>query len=119
MFKYNTVKGELCLVECWQDEDCEERYKDGDRDLIWIDRHHTNEYGNIEKYITQKFADNSDTVWIYIHALRSTEITRYEQKDEENGLYPDNIAIDDFGDDCLGGGSYLWKNNTLSNCYES
>jgi len=34
-------------------------------------------------------------------------------------LFPDNLAIDEMGDDCLGGGSYLWKNNTLSNSYES
>ena len=119
MFKYNTVKGELCLVECWQDEDYEERYEDGDRDLIWIDRHRSNEYGDIENYITKKFADLNETIYIEIHALRSTEITRYEPKDEEHGLFPDNLAIDEMGDDCLGGGSYIWKNNTLSNRYES
>ena len=82
MFVYNTIKGELCLVECWMDEDYSERYEDGGRDLIWIDRHHTNEFGDIENYMSQKFADISDTIWIEVHALRSTEVTRYEQKDD-------------------------------------
>ena len=77
MFVYNTIKGELCLVECWMDEDYSERYEDGGRDLIWIDRHHTNEFGDIENYMSQKFADISDTIWIEVHALRSTEVTRY------------------------------------------
>ena len=53
MFTYDTQKGELCQIECWADEDREERYLDGDHDLIWIDRHHTNKYGNIENYISQ------------------------------------------------------------------
>ena len=113
MFTYNTIKGELCLVECWMDEDYEERYEDGDRDLIWIDRHHTNEFGDIENYMSQKFADVSDTIWIEVHALRSTEITRYEQKDEYYGLFPDNISIEEMGDDCLGGNSYVWENSKL------
>ena len=117
MFTYDTIKGELCLVECWMDEDCEERYEDGDKDLIWIDRHHTNEYGDIENYITQKFADISDTVWIYIHAVRSTTVTRYEQKDEEYDSFTDNISIEEMADDCLGGGTYLWENGKLSNPY--
>ena len=119
MFKYNTVKGELCLVECWKDEDYEERYEDGGRDLIWIDRHHSNKYGDIENYITEKLTDLSDTVYIEIHAIRSTEITRYEPGDEEFKWYEDGLSIEDMGDDCLGGGSYIWKNNTLSNRYES
>ena len=103
MFVYNTIKGELCLVECWMDEDYSERYEDGERDLIWIDRHHTNEFGDIENYMSQKFADISDTIWIEVHALRSTEVTRYEQKDEYYEM----------GDDCLGGDSYVWENNKL------
>ena len=47
MFTYETQKGELCQIECWADEDREERFEDGDKDLIWIDRHHSNEYGDI------------------------------------------------------------------------
>ena len=117
MFTYNTIKGELCLIECWQDDDYEERYEDGDRDLIWIDRHHSNEYGSIDNYVTQKFSDISDTVFIEVHALRSTEITRYEPKDEEYDLFTDNIAIEEMGDDCLGGGSYIWKDGKFSNRY--
>ena len=113
MFTYDTIKGELCQIECWADEDREERYEDGDKDLIWIDRHHTNEYGDIENYISKKFADVSDTVFIDVRALRSTTVTRYEQKDEYYGLFPDNIAIDELGDDCLGGNDYIWENGKL------
>ena len=54
MFTYDTEKGELCQIECWADEDREERYEDGDNDLIWIDRHHSNEYGDIENYISKR-----------------------------------------------------------------
>ena len=113
MFTYETQKGELCQIECWADEDREEIYEDGGRDLIWIDRHHTNEYGDIENYISQKFADVSDTVWIDVRALRSTEVTRYEQKDEYFGLFPDNIMIEELGDDCLGGAEYMWEKGEL------
>ena len=113
MFTYETQKGELCQIECWADEYREERYEDGGRDLIWIDRHHTNEYGDIENYISQKFADVSDTVWIDVRALRSTEVTRYEQKDEYFGLFPDNIMIEELGDDCLGGSEYMWEKGEL------
>ena len=113
MFTYDTEKGELCQIECWADEDREERYEDGDKDLIWIDRHHSNEYGDIENYISKKFADVSDTVFIDVRALRSTTVTRFEQKDEYFGVYPDNIAIDEFGDDCLGGNDYIWENGKL------
>ena len=119
MFTYNTEKGELCLIECWQDDDYEERYEDGDRDLMWIDRHHSNEFGTIENYISEKFADISDTIYIEIHACRSTTVTRFEQKDEYFGLYPDNIMIEEIGDDCLGGGSYIWKDGKLSTTYEA
>lgn len=119
MFTYNTEKGELCLIECWQDEDYEERYEDGDLDLMWIDRVHSNEYGNIENYISEKFADIDDTIYIEIHAIRSTTVTRFEQKDEEYGEYPDNIMIEDMGDDCMGGGSYVFRNGKLSSAYEA
>ena len=119
MFTYNTEKGELCLIECWQDEDYEERYEDGDRDLIWIDRVHGNEFGTIENYISEKFADIDDTIYIEIHAIRSTAVTRFEQKDEEYGDYSDNIMIEDMGDDCMGGGSYIWKDGKLSSAYEA
>ena len=113
MFTYDTEKGELCQIECWADEDREERYEDGDQDLIWIDRHHTNKYGDIENYISQKFADIGDTVFIDVRALRSTTVTRYEQKDEYYGLFPDNISIDELGDDCLGGNDYIWEKGKL------
>ena len=119
MFTYNTEKGELCLIECWQDEDYEERYEDGDLDLMWIDRVHSNEYGTIENYITQKFADIDDTIYIEIHACRSTTVTRFEQKDEEYGIYPDNIMIEDMGDDCMGGGSYVFRNGKFFNASEA
>ena len=119
MFTYDTEKGELCLIECWQDDDYEERYLDGDRDLIWIDRVHSNEFGTIKNYISEKFADISDKIYIEIHACRSTTVTRYEQKDEYFGLYPDNIMIEEIGDDCLGGGSYIWKDGKLFNTYEA
>ena len=113
MLQFETEKGELCLVECWMDEDYEERYEDGDHDLIWIDRHHSNKYGDIENYISQKFADIGDTVYIDVRALRSTTVIRYEQKDEYYGLFPDNIAIDELGDDCLGGNEYIWEKGEL------
>ena len=119
MFTYNTEKGELCLIECWQDEDYEERYEDGDLDLMWIDRVHSNEFGTIENYISEKFADIDDTIYIEIHAIRSTTVTRFEQKDEEYGEYPDNIMIEDMGDDCMGGGSYVFRNGKLSSAYEA
>jgi len=118
MFTYDTIKGELCLIECWEDDGFEERYQDGDRDLMWIDRVHSNEYGNIENYIDQKFSDIDDTIFVEIHACRSTTVTRYEQKDPEYDLYPDHIMIEEIGDDCLGGGSYIWKNGKLFNTYE-
>ena len=119
MFQYDTQKGELCLIECWEDDEFQERYEDGDHDLIWIDRHHSNEYGDIENYISQKMTDISDTIWTGIRACRSTTVTRYEQKDEYFDVFPDNIAvIDEFGDDCLGGGTYLWKDGKLKLAYE-
>ena len=40
MLQFATEKGELNLLECWIDEDYSERYEDGERDLIWIDRIH-------------------------------------------------------------------------------
>ena len=116
-FEFDTEKGELCTIECWVDEDYEDRYQDGDRDLIWIDRIHSNEYGDIENYIAEKFADISDTVYIEIHACRSSTVTRYEQKDEYYGLFPNNISIDEIGDDCLGGGSYIWQDGELNSRY--
>ena len=116
-FEFDTDKGELCTVECWQDEDHEERYQDGDRDLIWIDRIHSNQYGDIESYISAKFTDISDTIYIEIHACRSSTVIRYEQKDEYYGLFPNNISIDEIGDDCLGGGSYIWQDGQLNSRY--
>ena len=113
MFTYDTIKGELCQIECWQDEDREERYNDGDSDLIWIDRHHSNEYGDIENYISKKFADVSDTVFIDVNAIRSTTVTRYEQKDEDYGCYDDNILIEEMAESCLGGGTYMWEDGKL------
>ena len=56
-------------------------------------------------------------MFIDVRALRSTTVTRYEQKDEEYDLFPDNIAIEEMADDCLGGGTYLWKNGKLDNPY--
>ena len=113
MFTYDTQKGELCLIECWADEEREERYLDGNHDLIWIDRHHTNEYGDVENYISQKFADIGDTIFIDVRAFRPTTVTRYEQKDEYYGLFPDNMASDEFGEDCLGGDDYIWEKGEL------
>ena len=113
MFTYDTEKGELCQIECWADEDREERYLDGDHDLIWIDRHHTDKYGDIENYISQKFADIGDTVFIDVRALRSSDVTVFEEGDEYYGLFPDNIAIDELGDDCLGGNDYIWEQGKL------
>jgi hypothetical protein len=52
-------------------------------------------------------------VFIDVRALRSTTVTRYEQKDEYFNLFPDNIAIDELGDDCLGGNDYIWENGKL------
>ena len=46
-------------------------------------------------------------------------VTRFEQKDEEYGEYPDNIMIEDMGDNCMGGGSYVGKNGKLSSAYEA
>jgi hypothetical protein len=118
MFTYNTEKGELCLIECWQDADYEERYEDGGRDLMWIDRHHSNEFGNIENYISEKFADISDTIYIEIHAIRASDVTVFEEGDEYYDLFPNNISIDDMGDDCMGGGSYVFRDGKFSSTSE-
>ena len=48
MLQFETEKGELCLVECWMDEDYEERYEDGEKDSLWIDRIHGEKYDSIE-----------------------------------------------------------------------
>ena len=114
---FDTEKGELFIVECWIDDDFEDRYVDGDCDLIWIDRIHSNQYGDIENFIAEKFAGIGDTVYIEIHACRSSTVTRYEQKDEYYGLFPNNISIDEIGDDCLGGGSYIWQDGELNSRY--
>ncbi len=116
-FEFDTEKGELCTIECWQDEDREERYQDGGRDLIWIDRIHSNQYGDIESYISAKFADISDTIYIDIHACRSSTVIVYEKGDEFYDVYLNNISIEEIGDDCLGGGEYVWKTNQLINRY--
>ena len=118
MLQFETEKGELNLLECWIDEDYSERYEDGERDLIWIDRIHEDKYETIDEFVEEKFAGISDTIYIEIHACRSTEVTRYEPKDEEYDLFPDNIMIEEIGDDCLGGGSYIWKDGKLSTTYE-
>lgn len=114
---FDTEKGELCTVECWQDEDYEERYEDGDRDLIWIDRIHEPLYDNIDNFITQKFADITDTVYIELHACRSSTVTVFEKGDEEFGLFGNDISVDEIGDDCLGGGSYIWQDGQLNSRY--
>ena len=116
-FNFDTEKGELCIVECWMDDDYEERYEDGDRDLIWIDRTHSNEFGDIENFIAKKFADITDTVYIEIHACRSSTVTVFEKNDEYYGLFPNNISVDEIGDDCLGGGSYIWQDGELNSRY--
>ena len=76
-------------------------------------RHHSNEYGDIENYISKKFADVSDTVFIDVNAIRSTTVTRYEQKDEDYGCYDDNILIEEMAESCLGGGTYMWEDGKL------
>ena len=81
------------------------------------DTQHSNQYGDIENFIAEKFAGIGDTVYIEIHACRSSTVTRYEQKDEYYGLFPNNISIDEIGDDCLGGGSYIWQDGELNSRY--
>ena len=114
---FDTEKGELCQIECWQDEDREERYEDGDLDLIWIDRIHEPLYGNVENFIAEKYADISDSVWIDVRACRSSTVTVFEKGDEEFGLFGNDISVDEIGDDCLGGNDYLWHNCKLISRY--
>ena len=113
MKTFETEKGELCLVECWMDEDYEERYEDGEKDLLWIDRIHGEEYASIEAFMTEKLTGISDTIWIELHATRSTDVTIFEEGDEYYGLFPNNISIEEIGDDCLGGDSYVWENGSI------
>ena len=113
MLQFETEKGELCLVECWMDEDYEERYEDGEKDSLWIDRIHGEKYDSIEAFMTEKFTGISDTIWIELHATRSTDVTLFEEGDEYYGLFPNNISIEEIGDDCLGGDSYVWENGSI------
>ena len=113
MLQFETEKGELNLLECWIDEDYSERYEDGERDLIWIDRIHEDKYETIDEFVEEKFAGISDTIYIEIHAIRNTDVTVFEEGDEYYDLFPDNISIEEMGDDCLGGNSYVWENSKL------
>ena len=113
MLQFETEKGELCLVECWMDEDYEERYEDGEKDSLWIDRIHGEEYASIEAFMTEKLTGISDTIWVELHATRSTDVTIFEEGDEYYDLFPDNISIEEMGDDCLGGNSYVWENGSI------
>ena len=81
MLQFETEKGELNLIECWIDEDYSERYEDGERDLIWIDRIHEDKYETIDEFVEEKFAGISDTIYIEIHAIRLLS-DRFEEGDE-------------------------------------
>ena len=112
-YKFQTVKGELYIIELYRDEDLEERYDDGDRDLIWIDRIHETEYDEIENFIKTKLADIDNTLIVNCNAIRSSDVTIFEQGDEYYDLFPGGISVDDMGDSCLGGETYVWTGDNL------
>lgn len=117
MIEFDTEKGELITVELWQDEDRDERYQDGGRDMIWIDRINVEQFDCVDDFIISKLSDISDTVYVDVRACRSSTVVQYEPGDEFYGVFINNISIEEIGDDCLGGGEYIWTDGKLVNRY--
>ena len=111
--QFETEKGELCTIELYRDEELMERYDDGDRDLIWIDRIHMEEYKSIENFIKTKLADIDNTLIVNVNALRPSEVTVFSEGDDYYDLFPGGISVDELGDSCLGGDTYLWTGDNL------
>ena len=111
--QFETEKGELCTIELYRDEELMERYDDGDSDLIWIDRIHMEQYESIENFIRTKLADIDNTLVVNVNALRPSEVTVFSEGDDYYDLFPDGISVDELGDSCLGGDTYLWTGDNL------
>ena len=108
-----TEKGELCTIELYRDEELMERYDDGDRDLIWIDRIHMDQYDSIEDFIRSKLGGIDNTLVVNVNALRPSNVTVFEGGDDYYDLFPGGISVDDMGDSCLGGETYVWTGDNL------
>ena len=50
---------------------------------------------------------------MFVRFVLQHQTSDMSEKDEYFGLFPDNIAIDELGDDCLGGNEYMWEKGKL------